>query len=312
MWGTHYSSRLNSLQDFCRQSIVRYDEREKIAWLYMNPSPRPCITPVLLEDVRRSQHVWAEVNREAFLNGDEQPVQYTVLASAYPGIYSYGGDLSLFIQFIKERDAEGLRQYAYMCIDDVYLMAINLHQPVTTIALVQGDALGGGFEAALSCNYIVAEKGAQFGFPEILFNLFPGMGAYSFLSRKIGMVQAEKMITSGKTYTAEEMFEMGVVDFLVEKGRGEDGVYEFVRNHRKKRNAHLSLVRVRQRVNPVTREELIDVADMWVETAMKIGERELKIMERLVRAQDRLRTDSTEKVHPLRRGEKEQPEIRIT
>ena len=51
---------------------------------------------------------------------------------------------------------------------------------------MQGECLGGGFEAALSSDVIVAEKSARFGFPEILFNLFPGMGAYSFLERKIG------------------------------------------------------------------------------------------------------------------------------
>ena len=81
---------------------------------------------------------------------------------------------------------------------------------------MQGDALGGGFECALASDLIVAEERAQLGFPEILFNLFPGMGAYSLLSRRVGMKGAEKMILSARLYTAEELHELGVVDLLVE------------------------------------------------------------------------------------------------
>ena len=52
-----------------------------------------------------------------------------------------------------------------------------------TVALIQGDAIGGGFEAMLTNDVVIAERTAKFGLPEILFNLFPGMGAHSFLKR---------------------------------------------------------------------------------------------------------------------------------
>ena len=70
--------------------------------------------------------------------------------------------------------------------------------PLTTITLVQGDALGGGFEAAISSNVVIAEKSAKFGLPEVLFNLIPGMGAYSFLVRRTSPDLAEKIIMSGE------------------------------------------------------------------------------------------------------------------
>ena len=57
--------------------------------------------------------------------------------------------------------------------------------PILTVALIQGDAVGGGFEAMLTDDIVIAEQGAKFGLPEILFNLFPGMGGYSFLRRKV-------------------------------------------------------------------------------------------------------------------------------
>src|SRR3546814_13167359 len=61
------------------------------------------------------------------------------------------------------------------------------------VALVDGDALGGGFELALACQTIVAESGVQMGFPEVLFGLFPGMGAYSLLSQRGSPKVAEPM-----------------------------------------------------------------------------------------------------------------------
>ena len=78
-----------------------------------------------------------------------------------------------------------------------------------SIALVQGDALGGGFEAALSCHTIVAEEGVQMGLPEVLFDLFPGMGAYSFLCKRIAPRMAEKLMLEGSVYTSEELLPHG-------------------------------------------------------------------------------------------------------
>ena len=73
--------------------------------------------------------------------------------------------------------------------------------------MVQGDSLAGGFENALANDVIIAEKRAKFGMTEKIFNLFPGMGAYSFLARRLGTSQAEKMIFGGQTYSAEELYE---------------------------------------------------------------------------------------------------------
>jgi DSF synthase len=145
-----------------------------------------------------------------------------VLASGMPGVFNLGGDLELFKQLIGAHDRAGLQRYGRACIDVLYRNYIAHELPLTTVSLVQGECLGGGFEAALSSDVIVAEKGARFGFPEILFNLFPGMGAYSFLDRKIGQRGAEEIISSGKIYSAEEMQALGVVDAVAEDGQGVD------------------------------------------------------------------------------------------
>ena len=145
---------------------------------------------------------------------------------------------------------------------------------------MQGDALGGGFEIALAGNILVAERGAKMGFPEVLFNLFPGMGAYNaFLSRRIGMYRTEQMLLNGKLYRAEELHAEGVVDILAEDGRGENAVYEYIVRNENRRNAREAIHRVQRRLFPLRYEEFLDVADIWVDTAMQVGPREIRMME---------------------------------
>src|SRR5438874_1463435 len=66
--------------------------------------------------------------------------------------------------------------------------------PVVTVSLIQGNCLGGAFECALSSNLMVAERSAKTGLPEVLFNLLPGMGAYSLLARRVAPHFARKII----------------------------------------------------------------------------------------------------------------------
>ena len=160
----------------------------------------------------------------------------------------------------------------------------RIELPVTTVSLVQGECLGGGFEAALSSDVIVAEKSARFGFPEILFNLFPGMGAYSFLDRKIGQKGAEAVISSGKIYSADEMLALGIVDAVAEDGAGETEVVDLIKRRTRMRNGLQALAATRRRVHSITFEELLDVVNIWVDAALRINLRDLKLMQRLVSA----------------------------
>ena len=268
------------------QLLVRHDREAGILWYFMNPSPRPCFTHQLLRDIVQLQ----QDIRLAFRDYPEgrEDLRFLVAGSQIQGAFNLGGDLNLFISLIKEKDRAGLTAYAIKCIDVLYPNAVNLELPITTISLVQGNALGGGFEAAMSSNVLVAERGVHMGLPEILFNLFPGMGAYSFLARRLDAARAERMILSGRTYTAEELYDMGIVDQLAEPGQGEAAVRDYVKRQRRIGNASAAIQKVRQRINPIRYEELRDITLMWVDAALRLEEKELRIMERLVRAQDRL------------------------
>lgn len=277
------------------QLLTYHDEHNRVAWGYMKSDPRPCFTGTLLREIVD----WFGDIAKKLDDPDSEDINYVVVASAHPGIYNLGGDLNLFRQLIEQRDRESLYKYAQACIRPLFLNALHLNRPkLKTITLVQGDALGGGFECALSGNVLVAERGAKMGFPEILFNLFPGMGAMTLLGRKIGYSKAEKIILSGKLYSAEEMYELGAVDVLAEPGYGEQAIYEFIRKEARQRNGTLALRAAREVSQPVAHDELMRIAEIWVDAALRLEQKDLRMMERLVSRQSG-KAESTEASHAL-------------
>lgn len=267
---------------------TRFDEEYGVYWAFMNPRGAPCFTPTLLREL--SAYVDTIVDGGGRLRdstGVERKLAYTVIASKIPGVFNLGGDLQLFMAAIRRRERTTLVHYGRQCVDTLYRWWKNCDLPLTTISLVQGDALGGGFECALSSAVVVAEESARFGFPEIMFNLFPGMGAYSFLSRKVGRRLTEEIITSGKTYSARELFDVGVVDVLAPTGGGEEAVYTYIRRHSRSANGRRGVEAIAKEMQPLKHEELVRVVELWADAALRLEDRDMRIMDRLVRAQQR-------------------------
>jgi DSF synthase len=270
-----------------QQLEVSYDPDRRAVWYFLDPVERPCFNLELLEELRQFQHQVVSLMREAEINGDPSPIRYTILASKVPGIFNMGGDLKLFSRLIRNNDGRGLFSYAKACIDVLYPNSVNFDLSLTTISLVQGDALGGGFEAAISSNCVIAEEGIKWGLPEVLFNLVPGMGAYSFLTRRAGPDTAERLIMSGKMLSSHDMLKHKVIDKVVPTGGGEQAVLDFIDKQRRRDNAHLAMARIRRCINPITYQELIQITKIWVDAALQLGDRDLLLIERLIAAQNR-------------------------
>jgi DSF synthase len=274
---------------FSSQLRVNYDKDLRAMWSRWAPEPRPCFNPALLADIRSYYEYLSSSGARVECLGEEHPIEYVVLASATPGVFNLGGDLDLFKQLIDARDRQGLLRYGRACIDVLYrnYLAHELGG-LTTVSLVQGECLGGGFEAALSSDVIIAERNSRFGFPEILFNMFPGMGAYSFLERKIGQKGAEQIISTGRIYSAEEMLSLGVIDAVADTGQGEAGVAKLIQDRSRSRNGLAALAATRRRVHRIEFSELLDVVQIWVDSALRLTTRDLKLMQRLVSRQNGL------------------------
>ena len=265
------------------QLDVRWEAQTASLWTYMTPVDRPNFNRPMLRDFQR----WQEEIRREFATPDDG-LKYLVLGSRFPGVLNLGGDLNLFASFIAAGDRTGLVQYGRDCVSILHNNMRTLGLPIVTIALVQGDALGGGFEAVLSFNVIVAERHARFGLPEIAFGLFPGMGAHSLLARKVGLDKAEEKMLSNRVYTAEEMHALGLVHVLADPGKGEEAVRAYIARNGRRQAGHRGIYRASSLVDPISLDELNEVVEVWADAALNLNESELKLMRRLVDAQTRL------------------------
>ena len=280
-------SELDHVHDprYFKQLDVDFDHENGILWLFMKPQGRGCFTKGLLRELKRYQQGLCKWGGNYIKNKELYPVKYEVLTSGHDGIFNYGGDLELFLRAISEGDSDSLLRYGVACIDVVYPNAVNYNLPITTISLVCGDALGGGLEAALSSSIVIAEHGVQMGFPEIMFGLFPGMGAYQLLTRRVSRSLAKKIITSGHVYSVDEFYEMGLIDEIVDKGDGVNAVSNYIKKHRRHQNSYCAIDKIIEIENLLTYDDLYSVVEMWVETAMNLSRKELRVMERLAKAQ---------------------------
>ncbi|MEA3276042.1 MAG: crotonase/enoyl-CoA hydratase family protein [Pseudomonadota bacterium] len=266
---------------------VQYDREHQLVWASMGHPERPCMTPELIRELTRVQKTIEDRARSELERERPDRLLFQVLASDLPGVFNLGGDLAHFLDVIRRRDRATLYEYAKACIDTLYPSSIAYGLPFTTISLVQGQALGGGFEAALCGNVLIAERQATFGFPESLFGMFPGMGAYSFLARRLSPGQAKRIITSGKVYAAEELYELGLIDVLAPDGEGRRAVLDYVKQQNYRIAGHHGFQQAIDRVHPISYEELLDITNIWVDTAMQLTDTNLRRMEYLLRAQER-------------------------
>jgi DSF synthase len=214
-------------------------------------------------------------------------VRHFVLSSDVPRVFNFGGDLALFVLLARAGDIESLKLYGKRCVDLVWWMENAANLGVHTTVLSQGDTLGGGLESVLPFHKVIFERSAQGGFPEVLFNLFPGMGAWDFTIRKAGFATASDMILSGRLYSAEELHSRKLVDLVVDDGQGEAAVDRVVKDVDPRLRGTLAALRAQRLAAPVRYDTLMAIVDQWAESALGLTDRDLRLMERLARAQAR-------------------------
>jgi DSF synthase len=267
-----------------RELDIRYNPEQQALWCYLLPTSRPCCTSELLAEVRRLLHAIQRYPNYQKENDKQKILRYLVIASRTPGVFNLGGDLNLFLNHIRSGNRDGLYYYARVSIDIAYA---SYHLPITTIALVQGDAYGGGFEGALVSRVLIAERQARMGLPDVLFNLLP-LCAYNLLARRLDPARAERLVLSGRTYSAEELHEIGVVDVLAENGEGEKAVSAYIKKQDRANNSYQAVHKIRQIIHPLNYNELLEAAKVWLDAAMLLSERDLRVMERIAQSQEKL------------------------
>lgn len=270
-----------------KQISAFYEEGRRVMWMMLRAQPRPCFNHELIDEIM----TLARAAKDSGL-----PIDFWVTGSLVPQIYNVGGDLNFFAEAIRNGKREALRAYARACVDCVHAASRGFDTGAISLAMIEGTALGGGFEAALAHHFVLAQNNARMGFPEMAFNLFPGMGGYSLVARRSGMQLAEELISSGESHTAEWFHGKGLVDKLFEPGEAYRATRTFIDVMRPKLNGMRAMLRARQRVLNLSRSELMDITEDWVEAAFSIDPKDRAYMERLVLAQNRRSAVSSEAV----------------
>lgn len=142
-------------------------------------------------------------------------VRVVVVTSTHPKAFCVGADLKERNSFT-DADLMAQRPIARAAYGGV------LNLPVPTIAVVEGFALGGGCEIALSCDIIVAGADATLGLPEVSVGVIPGGGGTQLLTRRIGWSKACKLIFTAARLKGREALEYGLVDEVTEAGQARD------------------------------------------------------------------------------------------
>ena len=267
-----------------KQVTVRYDAATEAIWTYANPEECPCFN---LEFFQEFHEVQQDVIAyfKAYDMKPKIPIKFFVYASQVPGVYGYGGALNGLVKAFKEKDRENLEACSKVAIKNMFLNTHNLHLPLQTIAFIEGDALGGAFQAALSFNAIIAEEQSQFGLQQIRFNMCPGIGLYSFLARKVGMNNADKIILHSRMYTAQEIHEMGAITEIAREGEGKKVVDRYMKQYRRSFKVLQTLHAAKFRYAPFEFKELEDMAALWVDSMLNLGDEDIAKLEKIAESQ---------------------------
>jgi len=267
-----------------KELVISYNAGDSTVWVSMKPRYRQCFTLTMLNELlilfdRLDKYGSPYTN-------DFGDVKYLVLKSEHPDLFNTGGDLNYFGELSKTQDRKKLMEYAVACIK---LINWSLHggkRNITTIACVAGDALGGGFEAALSCQYIIAERQANFAFPETIFGLFPGMGGYTLFSRYVGQTEADRAVCTGQRYSAEQLVDRGVIYTLANTGQAELETKKFIKARSFNESANRAVQKIKTQLFNNIYEHLKYNIEIWVESAMGLTEHDLKKIQTLVNRQE--------------------------
>lgn len=208
---------------------------------------------------------------------------FLIVRSDLPKTFCLGGDLQFFKNCLHENSRQTLTKYAFDAVKAIYSLSGGaFDQGTTSVALVQGEAQGGGFELALANHVIVAERGVKFGFPEGLFGAFPGMGAKRLLELRCQRHIAAEIVASSRQWSSEELFELGIVDILAEKGEGDRALQSFM--YSATENA---LTECRSRFKGISLIELRRDVVSWINRMLELKPRDLRALDFILRAQHR-------------------------
>jgi DSF synthase len=263
------------------------DDAHRALWVIFSYDAVPCFSPTVLSDVYKAQRYVMQRTRSQYETEDPNRALFQVIASNTTGSFSLGGDLQYFLHCIETNNRPALLDYARTCIEIQLNTVGHYGVPLSTITVVEGECLGGGFECALASDYLIADENATFGFPELSFGMFPGMGALALLLRKIAPGQARRLLTEQKIYSARELYEIGVVDQLASAGKVRQATRNYMLEQIPRSSGMFGIQKSMDLAIPIVRADFETITEEWVDAAFSLQHSNQRLMRYLARAQSR-------------------------
>jgi enoyl-CoA hydratase/carnithine racemase len=194
-------------------NLILLEINDSVATITINrPEKRNSITPEMLENL---EQIVSQV-------ANDKSVRLVLLQGSGDKAFSTGADLNAF----SAHDRDSARRN---WIPDGHRIYRRLAQlPQVSIAILNGDALGGGLELALACDFRVGKRGARVGLPEVSIGTFPGWGGTGRLVDVIGLNRAKQLILAGTTIDMETAFQWGLANILFDGDLSEESFQQFI------------------------------------------------------------------------------------
>ena len=185
-------------EGFAQGEAVQLETRDGYAIAWLDRPPANSLAPQVIEELGR---VWEHVDADTSLRA-------LIIASANPMLWCAGADIKAFTKLDATSGAAML--------DDAHGLLRRMEQSSTvTIAAINAVAYGGGCELAMGCDVRIAAQSASFGQPEVNLGIIPGFGGTQRLPRLVGTARALELNLTGDPISAEEAYEIGLVNRVV-------------------------------------------------------------------------------------------------
>lgn len=267
------------------QVKLAYEPHIKTLWITIKPEPKPVFTLPLLTSVGKVQKavfaLWGERGEY-----DRSPVKFLAFRGEGP-VFTLGGDLDFYLDCLALNDRKALDEYARVSVEGACWNASGLNGLVVTLSTIHARAIGGGIDAPRSCNIMIAEEPASFCYPEVKFNHFP-ITAVAILSRRMGSIEAQRMLMSGDEYSAREFHDRGGLDAVVEAGQGETWIRRYAEETLPIHAARTSLFTAFHQRAGRLEDELSHTAQLWSDCMLRLSPDQISKLQRITRAQERM------------------------
>jgi enoyl-CoA hydratase / 3-hydroxyacyl-CoA dehydrogenase len=190
-------------KDYWKMQFVKLEKKGKIAVLTID---RP-------EDLNALNEEVVEQLDECFTQAEKDTTIDTIFITGSGKAFVAGADIKFFIKNIKAKKIPDIKFFTTYG-QSVYNKIDNSAKRV--VAVINGLALGGGLELALCADLILALPKAQFAFPETGIGIYPGLGGTQRSARRIGKGLSKYIIHTGKMLSANDAYEMGLIDGIID------------------------------------------------------------------------------------------------